>query len=176
MARFGSLALRVGTDRVGERCEMRGGTRPFERISPMFFFYSLGAGGCDDGACGRATTRRGFSCVCVVVRCGGAGRTPDAARKRLPICAFRCARLQLKRTVWLGWVFTAQVPVPPSCSRRRPVLFCLLHFHQLHVPPVGVHSRMGLSKRDTSWLATTQIWSCCHFDSCGSLRLLEHKR
>jgi hypothetical protein len=138
----------------------------------------------------RVVGRRGgeaFSCVCVcvcvVVRCGAVRwcGTPDAARKRLPICAFRCARLQLKRTVWLGLGAHSHSSSAAQLFPAAPgsVLFCsaLLPFHQLlHVPSFGVHSFMGLSKRDTSWLATTQIWSCCHFDSCGSLRLLEHRR
>jgi hypothetical protein len=137
----------------------------------------------------RVVGRRGgeaFSCVCVcvcvVVRCGAVRwcGTPDAARKRLPICAFRCARLQLKRTVWLGLGAHSSSAAQLFPAAPGSVLFCfaLLPFHQLlHVPSFGVHSRMGLSKRDTSWVATTQIWrSCCHFDSCGSLRLLEHRR
>lgn len=92
MARFGSLALRGGTDRVGERCEMRGGTRPFERISPMFFFTASGrAGVMMVRVVGR---RRGEAfpvCVCgsPVRWCGTyAGRGKEAiAHLRFPVCA-----------------------------------------------------------------------------------------
>jgi hypothetical protein len=98
------------------------------------FFYSLGAGGCDDGACGRATRRRGFFvCVCVCV-CGSpvrrgavvrdAGRGKEAiAHLRFPVCAppaethglvgFGCSQSQLKCR-----------PAVPGGARFCSVLFC----------------------------------------------------
>jgi len=78
MVRSGSSAW---GDRPGRgRCEMGGGTRPFERISPSFLQPRPR---CDDGVVGRRGGEAGFSCV--VVRCGAVQvqwcGTPDAARK-----------------------------------------------------------------------------------------------